>query len=451
MAAVDLANLGLSADASLEDVQRAYKRLALEHHPDRGGDKEAFQRIKAAADRLSGASRSDQFGSELVTHGSHECRDVIRCFLKLSGPQHVSVTLDEKQALMSTEHHKWVAPLVAAADEAFLCCCALHDDEQHVAIGSSRGRVHLVSSQCDTGPPPLDPIAAGDGPVLSLVCVSEHLPLLLASVAGRITLIDHAIGCALQSLESLASPFNGILAEALCTPPAISASAPSVLELRGGKSSTCADADALVHVCVAGLDDQRGKGVLLSLRMDLDALLLLEDDDEREAGDDTAAADPIRLDWRVAHDAPVYAMAAAEPSLLVAAAGHACILHQRETGCVLRRLAAGSGILYALALNPCNDCLLAAGSEEIVHVFNFPSGTKRAELHLPHGSARECSLNSAAINALAFVDDRTFVSGGYDATTTWWQLPQPPAVCGDSLGQRQSHPSATLPLYTQHD
>ena len=436
MAAVnDLANLGLRADASLEDVQRAYRRLALEHHPDRGGDKEAFQRIKAAADRLSGASCSNQFGGELVTHGSHDCRDVIRAFLILNEPQRTTVTLDEKQALMSTEHHKWVAPVVAASDEAFLCCCAYqHDDEQHVAIGSSRGRVHLVSLKCATGPPPLDPIAVGDGPILSLVCVAEHMPLLLASVAGRITLIDHAIGCALTSLKSLAPRFIGILAEALCTPPASPASAPSVLELHGGKSSTCAT-DALVHVCIAGLDEQRGEGVLLSLRLDLDSLLLLhDDDDEDEEEEDTEAADSIRLEWQVAHDAPIYAVAEAEPSLLVAATGDACILHQRETGCVLRRLAAGSGILYALALNPCNDCLLAAGSEEIVHVFNFPSGTKRAELHLPHGSAHECSLNSAAINALAFLDDRTFVSGGYDATTTWWQLPQSPAVCGDSGG-----------------
>jgi hypothetical protein len=123
----------------------------------------------------------------------------------------------------------------------------------------------------------------------------------------------------------------------------------------------------------------------------------------------------------------------AEPSLLVAATGHACALHERESGIVLRRLAAGSGVLYALALNPAGDCLLAAGSEEMVHVFNFPSGTKRVEMHLPRGSARHCSMNSATINALAFVDDQTFLSGGYDAAITRWQLTQPTAVRGCSL------------------
>ena len=107
-----------------------------------------------------------------------------------------------------------------------------------------------------------------------------------------------------------------------------------------------------------------------------------------------------------------------------------CSRHASETGIVLRRLAAGSGVLYALALNPGGDCLLAAGSEEVVHAFHFPSGTKRAQLHLPRGSARDCSMNSATINALAFADDLTFFSGGYDGAITRWQLTQPPAVRG---------------------
>ena len=139
-------------------------------------------------------------------------------------------------------------------------------------------------------------------------------------------------------------------------------------------------------------------------------------------------ANALDLDWRAVHDAPVYAVTAAAPSYVVAATGHVCALHQRETGTVLRLLAAGCGVLYALALNANGDCLLAAGSEEAIHAFNFPSGTKRAELHLPRGSARDCGCNTATINALVFVDDRTFLSGCYDAATTRWKLKPPPAV-----------------------
>ncbi len=38
--------------ASLEECRKAYKRLAMKHHPDRGGDIEKFQQIKRAYEFL---------------------------------------------------------------------------------------------------------------------------------------------------------------------------------------------------------------------------------------------------------------------------------------------------------------------------------------------------------------------------------------------------------------
>ena len=46
-----LATLGLGRDADLEQVKASYRRLALVHHPDRGGEAAEFQRIKRAYDR----------------------------------------------------------------------------------------------------------------------------------------------------------------------------------------------------------------------------------------------------------------------------------------------------------------------------------------------------------------------------------------------------------------
>lgn len=43
--------LGLSDDASMEDVQKAYRKLSLEHHPDHGGDKEKFITITEAKNK----------------------------------------------------------------------------------------------------------------------------------------------------------------------------------------------------------------------------------------------------------------------------------------------------------------------------------------------------------------------------------------------------------------
>ena len=46
-----LATLGLGRDADLEQVKASYRRLALVHHPDRGGEPAEFQRIKRAYDQ----------------------------------------------------------------------------------------------------------------------------------------------------------------------------------------------------------------------------------------------------------------------------------------------------------------------------------------------------------------------------------------------------------------
>jgi len=58
--------LGISRDASAEEIKRAYRKAALTNHPDRGGNKETFQRLQAAYEVLSNPERRaayDQTGS----------------------------------------------------------------------------------------------------------------------------------------------------------------------------------------------------------------------------------------------------------------------------------------------------------------------------------------------------------------------------------------------------
>lgn len=45
--------LGVSKDATQEEITKAYRKLALKHHPDRGGDAEEFKKINEANEILS--------------------------------------------------------------------------------------------------------------------------------------------------------------------------------------------------------------------------------------------------------------------------------------------------------------------------------------------------------------------------------------------------------------
>ena len=45
--------LGIEATATLDDVKAAFRKKALEHHPDRGGDAAAFMAVKRAYDAIA--------------------------------------------------------------------------------------------------------------------------------------------------------------------------------------------------------------------------------------------------------------------------------------------------------------------------------------------------------------------------------------------------------------
>lgn len=62
--------LGVSKDANSKDIKKAYRKLSLIHHPDRGGDEHKFKEINAAYEILSDEEKRkayDKYGLEGVT------------------------------------------------------------------------------------------------------------------------------------------------------------------------------------------------------------------------------------------------------------------------------------------------------------------------------------------------------------------------------------------------
>ncbi|EKD56601.1 MAG: hypothetical protein ACD_58C00136G0002 [uncultured bacterium] len=58
--------LGVSKSASQDEIKKAYRRLALQYHPDKGGDQEKFKEVNEAYQILSNEQKRaqyDQFGS----------------------------------------------------------------------------------------------------------------------------------------------------------------------------------------------------------------------------------------------------------------------------------------------------------------------------------------------------------------------------------------------------
>merc|ERR1712060_882101 len=59
-----LAFLGLPPDAKDGDVNKMYKKMALELHPDKGGDPEKFQELQEMKERLNEMDEEDKKGGE---------------------------------------------------------------------------------------------------------------------------------------------------------------------------------------------------------------------------------------------------------------------------------------------------------------------------------------------------------------------------------------------------
>ena len=78
--------LGVDRNADADEIKRAYRKLASQHHPDRGGDTRTFQEIQAAYDVLSNPQRRAAYdnpqpqGFSFQTNGPFDFQTIFDIF-----------------------------------------------------------------------------------------------------------------------------------------------------------------------------------------------------------------------------------------------------------------------------------------------------------------------------------------------------------------------------------
>jgi molecular chaperone DnaJ len=84
--------LGVSKDASQEDIKKAYRKLAIQHHPDKGGDENVFKQVAQAYETLSDPEKRksyDLFGEQGNNmrggFGNSDINEMIKNFFNRGG------------------------------------------------------------------------------------------------------------------------------------------------------------------------------------------------------------------------------------------------------------------------------------------------------------------------------------------------------------------------------
>ena len=64
--------LGVNKNASADEIKKAYRSLAMKHHPDRGGDQAKFQKIQEAYDTLGNDQKRQEYDFGQANPSGHQ-------------------------------------------------------------------------------------------------------------------------------------------------------------------------------------------------------------------------------------------------------------------------------------------------------------------------------------------------------------------------------------------
>ena len=79
--------LGVKKDASSEEIKKAYRRLSLEHHPDRNGgsveSKQRFQEITGAYQKINDNLTKNDNSAQFMGNNAFDLNEMFKFFNKV--------------------------------------------------------------------------------------------------------------------------------------------------------------------------------------------------------------------------------------------------------------------------------------------------------------------------------------------------------------------------------
>ena len=126
--------LGVSRTATQDEIKRAFRKLASQHHPDKGGDTARFQDIQAAYDTLGDSAKRQQYDNP---------RPQVNSFNQPGGPQFDFNTIFNVFGTQFGQHQQRQQPAVSRVNLTITLTDVATGGKRTIGIGASTVEIEI--------------------------------------------------------------------------------------------------------------------------------------------------------------------------------------------------------------------------------------------------------------------------------------------------------------------